>query len=94
MNSRRPRTLRFYWNYPGDDGVRSAWRGFITKWVRRHDNWELSELHWFSYVEEFMACQEFELHSGARLTRKAEGAAQHLLTVIMAGHATCKYCVA
>jgi hypothetical protein len=69
-----------------------VWRDFIARWVNLHPAWELAELHWLRYVEEFMRYEGFEKLSGARLSRRAEGAAQDLLSRRLAEGLACKYC--
>jgi hypothetical protein len=92
MNERTPRTLEFYSNNsPGTEGHK-IWRDFIARWVDAHPVWELAEVHWLRYVEEFMEYQGFERLSGARLSRRAEGAAQELLTRLLSEGVGCKHC--
>jgi hypothetical protein len=93
MSDRRPRTLQFYWEDETSKPAHAAWRSFISAWVEEHGRvWELAELHWLSYVEEFMEYRPFELLSGSKLTRKAEAAAQRLLAILLAAGRSCKYC--
>lgn len=91
--SRRPRTLGFYWDWLPGTSTQAVWRDFIESWVVAHARqWEPADLHWLSYIEEFMLYRKFERLSGGRLTRKAEAAAQDFLATQLAGGIVCKYC--
>ena len=93
MYSSRPRTLSFYWDRQSTGISRRKWHTFITTWVQEHrGSWELAELHWLDYVEDWAACKDFELLSGAKLSRQAEGSAQSFLAIRMAGGLRCGYC--
>lgn len=84
----------FYWDYLDDPSIRATWRDFITRWVKSHpQGWELAELHWLKYVEEFLSLRDFERLSSVRLIRKCEGAAQNFLMYMLVGGGQCKYCV-
>lgn len=91
MSKRHPRTLTHFWNEQAD--AQGAWQEFIGLWVLDHaGEWELAELHWLSYVEEFVRYRRFEKLAGSRLMRRAEGAAQAFLASHLAGSLRCKYC--
>lgn len=75
--------------------ARSVWREFIEKWVRHHgNNWELADIHWIRYVHHWMRFSGYRSFQGAALTRRAEGRAQSMLVVRLAGGGSCKFCLA